>query len=33
MDLDIPFFKKPRVWLAFLETESMWGLQEKSSKI
>ena len=32
MDLYISF-KNPNVWFAFLEIESMWGLQERSSEI
>ena len=26
-------FKNPNVWFAFLETESMWGVQERLSEI
>ena len=34
MDLDVLFLKKnPSVWFAFLETESMWGIQERFSEI
>ena len=31
MDLDV--FKKPNVSFAFLETESVWGLQERLFEI
>ena len=33
MDLDVPFLKNPSVWFAFLETESMWGVQGRFSEI
>ena len=26
-------FKNPSVWFSFLETESMWGVQERLSEI
>ena len=26
-------FKNPSVWFAFLETESVWGVQERLSEI
>ena len=33
MDLDVPLKKGPSVWFAFLDTESMWGVQERFFEI